>query len=235
MKSIKNNKLSAWIPSIIFAAVGLVMFVVNSFLHGVTVLLVLQFFSCMAVPFLVPILGLIVKREFSPSLSFNLGLLILVGVYIERVFNVYSFFPSYDKILHTNFGFIGTAIVYSLMLRWNGDKINHAGVIFLLMLSVLGLGGAWELFEYSSAMFTLEDPQVWKETVNASIAAGEIVGNPLTDTMQDMLVTVIGSAAFCILYMVDVFAGAGFFKKFFGNPDSIRPQKANVALGVEKD
>ncbi len=226
----KNAKLRAWFPSIIFAAVGLVMFVINSFLHGVTVLLVLQFFSCMAVPFLFPVLGAIAKREFSPSLSFNLGLLIFVGIYIERVFSIYSFFPSYDKILHTNFGFIGTAMVYSLLLRWNGEKMTNAGVILVLMLSVLGIGGAWEIFEFSSAIFTLEDPQIWRETVNASIAAGEIVGNPLTDTVQDMMVTVIGSAVFCIIYLADCAAGGKYFKKFYGERKEVRENKANMPL-----
>lgn len=231
----KNDKLRPWLPSVIFAAIGLLMFVITVCIRGITLLLCLQFFSCMAAPFAIPVLGLITKREFSPSLSFNLGLLVLFGLYAERLFDIYVRFAAYDKLLHTNFGFIGTAIMYSLMLRWKGDKMSGAGVVVMLMLCVLGLGGAWELFEYSTALFTMQDPQVWHEMVNASIAAGEIVGNPLKDTMQDMMVTVIGSAAFCILYMVDAVTGAGCFKKFFGDPESARTQKAGVALSVEKD
>ncbi len=216
----KYNKIMQWVLPAIFAVIGLIMFIIYVCLHDIVPLTVLQFFSCMAVPFIVPVLGLIVKREFSLSLTFNLGVLIFFGIYVERVFGVYSRFPAYDKILHTNFGLIGAAMVYALLLRWRGDKMTHAGVIFTLIMVALGLGGAWELFEYSSALFTGQDPQVWHAVVNSSIEAGEIVGNPMKDTMEDMLVTLIGASAFCILYLVDVCTGCNLFKKFFGEVTS---------------
>lgn len=225
-----------WLPSIIFAGVGLIMFIINCCLHGVTVLLVLQFFSCMAVPFLVPLLSLLTKREYSPSLSFNLGILILFGVYVERVFDIYTHFPAYDKILHTNFGFIAGAMLYALFLNWKGDRMTSSGVIVTLMLAALGLGGAWELFEYISAMFTLEDPQIWHGAVDAAIEAGQIVSNPLQDTMEDILVTGIGAAAFSILYLVDQCFGGKAFQKFFGVPQARDEWKqASDRLQCEED
>lgn len=232
----KNKKLRPWFPAILFAAIGLVMFIVNCFLHEITVLTVLQFFSCMAAPFAVPVLGVIAKKEFSPSLTFNLGVLVVFGIYVERVFDVYAYFTAYDKLLHTNFGFIGAAIVYALLLRWKGDKMTTAGVIVTLILVCLGLGAVWELFEYSSALFTHQDPQRWMEAVNASIAAGKIVANPMTDTMEDMLVTVIGASAFCILYLVDARFGIKVFPKWFGSPsEEIAEKKASAPLSGKEE
>lgn len=224
----KNKKLIPWIPAIIFAAIGLIMFVINCILHGIAMLTVLQFFSCMAAPFAVPVLGVIVKKQFSPALTVCLGILVVFGIYVERVFDVYANFAAYDKLLHTNFGFIGAAMVYVLLLRWKGDKMTTAGVIVTLILVCLGLGGVWELFEYSSALFTHQDPQRWQEAVNASIAAGKVVANPMTDTMEDMLVTVIGACAFCILYLVDDRFGIKVFPKWFGSP-SEEPKNGRTA------
>lgn len=231
MKLLKNARSGPWFFPLFFAAVGLVMFVITVCLRGVTFLLFLQFFSCMAAPFAVPVLGLLTKREFSSALSFCMGLLAFFGLYLERMLFLYDVFAGYDKVLHTNFGLIGAAVVYCLMLRWRGDKMSCAGVIVVIMLSTLGLGAAWELFEYSTSMFTMQDPQVWHETVNASIAAGEIVGNPLKDTMQDMLVTVIGSAAFCILYITDSVTGADIFRRIFGEPACKNAAKAGLLSG----
>lgn len=212
------EKWKPWAPAIFFAALGLAMLVVCLCKYGPVPLLILQFLSCMAAPFAVPVLGLLTKRQFSPSLTFNLGVLVVFGMFLERTFGIYDLFPPYDKILHTNFGFIGAAMVYALMLRWKGDKMSTAGVIFTLIMVCLGLGGAWELFEYTSALFTGQDPQVWHGAVDASIAAGKIVENPLTDTMQDMMVTVIGAAAFSLLYLTDAYFGGKYFPRWFGEP-----------------
>lgn len=214
------KKLRPWLPSVILAVFGLIMMIVYVCRFGADTISILQFAACIAVPFFIPVLGLLTKREFSPMLSLNLGLLVIFGVYVERVFDVYSYFSGYDKVLHTNFGFIGTAMMYSLLLRWKGDKMSDAGVLAVLILSVLGLGGAWEIFEYTSAMFTGQDPQVWSGVVSDSIEAGYIAGNPMTDTMGDLMVTVIGSSAFCIFYLIDKTFGKNIFKKLYGEPSS---------------
>lgn len=213
------KKWRPWLPPIFFTAVGIVMFIVYLCRFEFDAVIVMQYIAGFAVPFAIPLIGLAVKREFSPLLTINVGLLVFFGIYIEKTFDVYAIFSGYDKVLHTNFGFIGTAIVFTLMLRWGGDKMNDAGVLFTLILSVLGLGAAWEFFEYIGTWFTHRDLQQWMWVVEESIEAGYIAGNPLDDTIGDLIVTVIGSSAFCILYIVDGTFGKKIFKKLYGEPD----------------
>lgn len=213
-----NKKYAPWIPPFIILIVAIITYIAALAVRNFefTWLMLGQFFGCVVGCFAVPVLGLLCRRHFSPSLTWLLGLMCLFGLFLERDFDLYNTVAIYDKILHTCFGFIGAGMVYALLLRWKGDKIPPVGVMVILILATLGMGAVWEIFEYSSALFTHEDPQRWADVLAQSIAAGEVVGNPMKDTMEDLIVTVTGSGVFCIVYAICIRVNNGkFFKKFF--------------------
>ena len=73
--------------------------------------------------------------------------------------------------------------------------------LVLVALCVLGAAGVWEIFEFAmSNIIEGYDPQVW----HAAVEGGANGGNPLWDTMYDMIVAVIGTAIFYITLAIDV-------------------------------
>lgn len=215
-----------WLPSVIFAGLGLIFTLIYTFVFsGAQATVYLQIVLGIAGLFIFPVWGAIVKKPFAPALSIIVGLLVFFGIYLGKASDMYSYIPHYDKVLHTNFGLVGAGMVYALLMRWHGDKLNPAGLIVIVILATLGMGAVWEFIEFYGGMLTGEDPQLVWGAVNEIInAGGERVINPITDTIDDMLVTVMGSAVFIILYLLDKAFGGKVFKKLFEE----EPRKLNV-------
>ncbi len=210
-----NKKLSPWLPTIIFGAATVVSIIYYAASGGRQATSYLQLAIALVVPAIVPVFGIITKKPYPPALSIIFGVLVLLGLDFAKAFRFYSFFPEYDKVLHTVFGLVGSAIIYMFILRWGGDKMSDVGIMLLVFLGVMGLGAIWEMIEYYCSFIPGEDPQgVWG-VIDAAISSGERGLNPLYDTIEDLFVTVIGSFAFIICYLADKLRGGKIFKKLF--------------------
>lgn len=215
-----NKKLKQWLPTIATVIITIPFVIYYSVFGARHLATYLQLAVGAVVPAAFPLLGILTKREFSVSLSWLSAALSILGIHLANAAGMYSVWARYDIFLHTNFGLVGSAMLYALMLRWNGDKMATAGVLVFVFLGVLGLGALWEILEYVCSWFTGEDPQRSWAVVDAAIKAGERGMNPVYDTMQDLTVTAIGSAVFIIGYYVDIFAFKGkWYNKFFASPD----------------
>ncbi|MCD8308076.1 MAG: hypothetical protein LUD51_07630 [Clostridia bacterium] len=216
-----------WSPSVIMACVGVICYIIRLSWAGWSWVTALQMWGGILACFAVPVLGLICRRHFSPSLTYCISFFLLFSLFLERAVNIYGVFYRYDKVLHSFVGLICAGIVFILLLRWKGNRMNPVGVICTIMLVTIGIGAIWEIFEYSTD-FTGADPQRWYDviynSVDASYAAriaGDagayiIQGNALTDTMDDIGVTVIGAGFFCIAYIINLrIKGGAFFEKIF--------------------
>ncbi len=232
---VHSRKFIIWFPAIFFTVIGVVMYIIRVCRVGFEWLKVLEFAACIAVCYVFPVGGIVFKRNFTPALTWCAGYLVTCGVFIERAFGIYQLWDYYDKFLHTGFGLVGAAIIYILMIRFKSDKQTTAGTVLFIMLATLGLGAAWEIFEYAGDFLSV-DPQRWFDVVYNSIdatwaerlaamQAGEdwsgiyiIVGHAMKDTIEDMIVTVIGSGVFCMAYIANLHIGDGkTFRKFFGD------------------
>ncbi len=227
-KFIHSKNFIIWSPSIFVAIIGVICFIIRGINYGYyTWLIILQFLSSIAAGFAVPVLGIILKRQFSPSLSYVIGFFVIFGLFFERAFDIYDKFFEYDKVLHTFVGLFGAAIAFVFILRWKGDKMHPVGVMWTIMLVAVGMGVIWEIFEYITD-FSGTDPQVWYDVITNSVnascaarAAGDpnayiIVGNCLTDTMDDIAVTIIGAGGFIIAYIISLrFNNGRAFKTIF--------------------
>lgn len=214
----RGNRFAAdWLPSVVFAALALVFGVVYACIPGEKVYTVyLQLLGGAVAPFVFPVWGVLTKKRVPPVLAVIVGCLVFFGIHLGKAANFYVYVPHYDKVLHTNFGLVGAALVYTLLVCWGGENLKPAGMIIIVVLAVLGLGAAWELVEYFCGMFFNEDPQnVWAAVDKILAAGGDKVINPLWDTMQDLLVTILGSCLFFIAYLTDRAFGGKLFKKIF--------------------
>ena len=220
-----NKKLKIWLPTIIFG----VLTVVFGIIYGVTdnslKTVYIQLALCLFVPAIFPVLGIITKKPYPMALTIMACYLVVVGIFFAKALNFYSFVPRYDKFLHTGFGLIGSAMVYTLLMRWGGDKLSPAGVVIIVFLGTLGIGAIWEIIEYIGALITHEDPQRVLGVLEKIMAVGDVQKaweqglNPLDDTIWDLIVTVIGSAVFLIFYIVDRILGGKLCKKLFTSSD----------------
>lgn len=229
-----NKKLKIWLPTIIFG----VLTVVFGIIYGVTdnrlKTVYIQLALCLFVPAIFPVLGIITKKPFPMSLTIMACYLVVVGIYFAKALNFYGFVPEYDKFLHTGFGLVGSAMIYTLLVRWGGEKLSPAGIVVIVFLGTLGVGAIWEIIEYVGALITHEDPQRVLGVLEKIMAVGDVQKawqqglNPLDDTIWDLIVTVIGSAVFLIFYIVDRVLGGKLCKKLFSASEEIRENETET-------
>lgn len=149
---------------------------------------------------ILPLISLIIKRDFPPILNFLILILVVLAMDLGNALNFYMRFPFWDVMLHTYFGFVGSTLLYVIFLMAGGKRMNTAVLLVAVFLSTMGGGAIWEIFEYvTDALLGKDSQQVW-----ASLDAGK---NPIYDTMADIIVTVLGSALFYLLLLFDKLSG----------------------------
>ena len=217
-----NKKLKIWLPTIIFGVLTIIFAIIYAVTDNRLKTVYIQLALCLFVPAIFPVLGIITKRPFPLALTIMACYLVVVGIYFAKALNFYGFLSEYDKFLHTGFGLIGSAMIYTLLMRWGGDKLSPAGIVIIVFLGVLGIGAIWEIIEYVCSLITHEDPQRVLRILDKILEVGNAEKaweqglNPLDDTIWDLIVTVIGSAVFLIFYIVDRAAlGGKLCKKMF--------------------
>ncbi len=133
------------------------------------------------------------NRRFSLGLPYYLTALMalhsVLSVDMGTSLGFYGRFPWWDSSVHCFFGFLGAATLYYLYPRVKKGEKAGAVDILGIILAVLAFAAIWELFEYVMGGILNSDMQ----DVNRLMAEGK---NPLSDTMFDMTVAVIGAIVF---------------------------------------
>lgn len=218
-----KKKVFELLPSIIFGVLGLVFIIIYSVIGERQTVVYMQLVCGIILSFFFPIIGWITKNHFPTAFTWVVGGFIFFALYIAKGIDGYALIPYYDKILHTVFGLVGAVLVYVLFMRWNGEKMGTAGKIFFIVLATMGLGGLWEIFEYICSICFDVDPQL----VESSMASGI---NPIYDTMMDLIVTLIGSAVFTVIYLADIFSKKHFIDRFFEIPVAENEEEATAEI-----
>lgn len=201
------RKKLQWIIPIITYFIAIVLVIIalcnrTVLIDNLLAALIVPLFS-----FLFPIISTIIKRDIPLWLNILVCIEMLLCVVGGNVYNIYQDLQFYDVFLHIYFGFSCSAIFYYFIIHFqNGVKINRLVLYFLLFLSVLGMSAIWEFWEYACDLVTGGDGQM----VNEAILQGK---SPVSDTMEDMLVTIIGILGFYLLIVLD----NKFIKKIFVN------------------
>ena len=99
----------------------------------------------------------------------------------------YHILPYYDKLVHTLsgifFSFLGLLIFILLMpQRTIGKAESRVAAAFSFSFSMM-IAAVWEIYEYILSLFTTLDPQ-------------NVLTTGVHDTMQDILVCLIGAVLF---------------------------------------
>lgn len=142
---------------------------------------------------LLPLIIPLINRLFKLKIPFTLNLFITIHLILSICFGTtlgfYNNFYGWDLLVHGLFGVIG---IYGVLVVTKNDKILY---LIYSSLAVLGLGAIWELFEYSVDIVLNKDLQRVQESLNMNKL-------PQTDIMLDLLITIIGSLFFVLIYFL---------------------------------
>lgn len=173
-----------------------------------------QLFGSALVPAIPALFGQITKKRLPVAISYILAAHVAFSIYMGTVLRFYDRFEAWDMIAHGVFGFVGCTIASAFMVRWRGGNMHVAGFLLVAALSTMGAGAVWEIFEYCCDTFLGMDTQC----VQKAIAEGK---SPVSDTMEDIIITLAGITAFVVTFIVDRFTGEHIAKAFFGKTDRI--------------
>lgn len=193
-KNSKEKAIIAYLPAIITVAIGIATLILYAcFSPKKTVVTYLMIAGIS----LLPALLIWLNRKFDlgvPSLLFPLICLHFIwSVDVGTAMGMYKTLPWWDLFVHGYFGVLGCAVIYFMFIKFEGKKpspLNYA----LIFIALVGLAGLWEIFEFTCDLIFHNDVQ----NVYSAIARG---GNPMADTMTDILIAMAGALLFygCLL------------------------------------
>lgn len=115
--------------------------------------------------------------------------MVLLQFVIGETLDFYNNVPNYDKFVHFSLplfiGFMSFIIAYTLD-QTNKLSLSPVMLMFVLVFFTLGVGAFWEILEYTSDR--LLDPLL----PNLSQLQGNSVETAIHDTMQDLILDLIG-------------------------------------------
>ena len=199
-----------WLPFLISALAAVATLVVYTATADFKMpLIYIQIPLASLVPAILPVISLIIKRDFPPILNFSVLVLVVLAMDLGNAMNFYMRFGFWDTVMHTYFGLVASVCLYVFFLMSGGGKMSAAVLLLAVFLSTMGGGAIWEIFEYvTDALLGKDSQQVW-----ASLDAGK---NPVYDTMTDIIVTALGSAVFYLILLFDKLSGYRLKSRLLG-------------------
>ena len=116
--------------------------------------------------------------------------IIIVGSFVATKLGWYDAIPHIDKLFHTAAGMV---IAWYFSVLWK-DQLKAFGPferVFILLAMGALIGYFWELIEYSTAQYPLDQFHALRHY---------LYGGDLTDTLGDLIADVFGAGLFAILF-----------------------------------
>ena len=194
--------------------------------HGLDVT-VNHIFQCAAAIIIFNVPPLIARkfRCYIPNfITITLYVFTFAHFVLGEIFRAYDHIFLYDKILHMTGGVIFALLSFSVVWLMNHSSDGHVKLspFFIVLFTfcfALAVEYVWELIEFAADRLFGANMQRWQDSIiqGAQIVVdGEVVegtahnipyGNGLRDSMEDMIVNVVGCLVVC------VFAYIGMKKK----------------------
>lgn len=192
----KTKKIVPWLPGIVSVAIAAIFCVVYAAIDGSKATMYPKMLVSALLPFLFPIIDLFSKKPLPVVLAVASAVFVFFASYLGSGMNFYDKFSVWDLVMHGAFGFLCSLVIFVLIMRWNGKKLNPIGCLVIVFVFTLGVAALWEVWEYTADSLTGGDAQ----KVAESIARGK---SPVADTMEDIIVAIAGSALFIVAFLLD--------------------------------
>lgn len=155
--------------------------------------------SIILVLFILRLFSKLFKLKINSKMEFFYVLFIILAQFLGSVVNLYNTVWWYDLFIHFLSGVL-TAILALVIMNWFSvykEKNKTFNVLFIISFTLM-VASIWEFLEFGADSFL-------KMNVQHSIETG------VCDTMEDMLVALLGSIIVVITYLLE--GSKGFVKK----------------------
>lgn len=205
----KNKQFLQWLPGIVSEVLAVIFCILYAVIKGHEFTMYLALIGSALLPFLVPIYGVVSKKPLPGILSIAFAVFVFFSCDLGSAAGLYDRFFYWDLLMHGIFGFICSLTIFTLLVRWNGSKLNPIGFMVLIFVFTMGIAAIWEILEYITDLMTGGDAQ----RVAESVALGK---SPVADTMEDMIVAIAGIAVFYITLVIDKFSNYKLYSRLCG-------------------
>lgn len=192
----KFKKFIQWMPGLISELIAAIFCIIYAVIDGSKASMYFQLITAFLLPFIFPIYGVISKKPLPLILSIISTIFVILASGLGSAIGLYDKVYCWDLIMHGFFGFACSLIVFVLLIRWNGSKLNPIGFMVIIFLFTMGVAAMWEVIEYLADRIMGGDSQ----RVLESIALGK---SPVADTMEDIMIAMAGYAVFFITLIID--------------------------------
>lgn len=207
-------------PAVCASAASLVVLAVLLFGYGQRdVLKTVETFAVPLIALIIPIINRVFKVRVPFALNVAVTAFAFVAVDLATVLDFYDIIPYFDKMLHTAFGIVCAFGACVFFMYGNGDKMKPWFFFISVMLFVLGVAAAWEIYEYVMSAVLNSDMQKWLPDFGAvgDMTVSEFFKSydPLWDTMWDIIVAAFGVFIFYAGVIVDKLTGYKVMKSVY--------------------
>lgn len=179
----------------------------NLLLAGVNAMQSLWYYAVLALcALLLPLILSLFYRIIRRRRSYQLDLLVYLYVFLLYtlgiVMRLYSLTSYYDKLAHTLSGIVialfGLLLFHLLSPEKTMERARFPLAAVFVMAVVTAVAGIWEIWEFIVSLIFHSDPQ-------------RVLTTGVADTMLDMIVCVVGGAAFLPSLWLYMSRGKTFF------------------------
>lgn len=183
------------IIALIFLALNIILLTIQILCYPLTLQLCFIFAGGVTLVLLV----LPIEKIFKFKLPWLLYLIYIVQIfltmYLGSAYHFYSIFAWWDLFVHGLFGFEACIIAFYLLLHTNKGNFNMIGFLIFTCAFAMGLAALWEITEYLADYLTGSDSQ--------NVINKPITDSPVADTMEDLIITLIGVFIFDLSLFID--------------------------------
>lgn len=203
-----KNKFLHWFPGIVSEVLAVIFCIIYAVIDGEDVTMYIQLIGSALLPFVVPIINTIGKKQLSLGLSVGVAVFVFFASDLGSGMHFYDKVYCWDVIMHGIFGFLCAYTVFYFLVQYNGGKLK-VGFLIVILLSTLGVAALWEIWEYLADTITGGDSQ----RIAEAIALGK---SPVSDTMEDIMIAIVGIVVFYITLLIDKFNHYKIYTKLCG-------------------
>lgn len=208
-----------FIPFFAAIAASVITFIIYVATGGNDGLKILEAFAPPLCALIIPVINRIFKIRVPSALNVIVAVFAFVSVDLASVLDFYHIIPWFDKFLHTAFGTVGAFGVFVILLYGQGEKMKPWCFFVIIFFIVLGIAGAWEIYEYTANSILHTDIQRWMPdmSVSGNLTVKEFFKtyDPLWDTMWDMITAALGTFIFYLAIFIDKLCGYKLCKSIY--------------------
>lgn len=166
----------------------------------------LALYASTLVPLLFPLYTFLFKKTLPLVVCVAVCVHIVCACELGTALHFYDRLGWWDLFAHGFFGFNAALTVFALLAQSKNIRVHSAWLLLGAFCVAMAFGAVWEITEYTVDCLMGSDVQ----RVAESIAAGK---SPVADTMEDLIITVIGVAVFALAYVADLLTRGAIFRK----------------------